>query len=120
MTIEKIDGYAQTPTRSYRPSNGSEGCDFMASFCDRCERDAAWQADKPGAESCPIIVGTMVAYPGDRDYPPEWVENDVPGLDTKPRCTAFTPIVAAHAGVGILLPGETTTIHDPRQDPLPL
>lgn len=69
-------------TRRYRPSNGDEGMSFMARFCDRCERDRAFQ-DGTG-DSCPIAAATMVFGVNDPEYPCEWIEED-----DGPRCTAF-------------------------------
>jgi hypothetical protein len=86
-------------TRPYRPSCGSEGADFMAKFCDRCERDAAFQ-DGEG-DSCPIAAATMAYNVWEPEYPHAWVEDDVLG----PRCTAF-----------VLAPGEDEgSIRDRRQ-----
>ena len=74
-----------TDTQPYRPSCGSEGADFMAAWCDRCERDAAFREDR--GDSCPIAVATMVYRETDPDYPPEWrITNG------RPHCTAFAPV----------------------------
>jgi hypothetical protein len=73
---------ADTPTRPYCPRNGSEGRGFMARFCDRCKRDAAFRAGT--GDSCEIVANAMCYL-----YPPEWVENDADGADANPRCTAF-------------------------------
>lgn len=72
-------------TKKYRPSNGSEGADFMSEFCDRCQRDAAFQ-DGTG-DSCQIAAATMAYNIADPEYPKEWIEDE-----RGPRCTAFEPI----------------------------
>ncbi len=64
--------------RLYRPSNGSEGMDFMARWCDKCVRD---QPSKP----CRILGRTMAFDLKDKQYPHEWIEDD-----NGPRCTAFS------------------------------
>jgi hypothetical protein len=69
----------------YQPGSGMEGALFMESFCDRCERDAAFRAG--AGDSCPIVAATMILDIEDPDYPPEWREDGPEG----PRCTAFTP-----------------------------
>lgn len=69
-------------SRKYRPSNGSEGMDFTARFCDRCRRDQAFQ-DGTG-DSCPIVAATVICDVDDPDYPKEWIEDE-----QGPRCTAF-------------------------------
>lgn len=66
----------------YRPSNGSEGMDFMAHFCDRCTKDAAFRAGT--GDSCPIAAATLAFQIGDPEYPKEWVQTD--GVAC---CTAF-------------------------------
>lgn len=71
--------------RKYRPSNGAEGMDFMAEYCDQCKRNAAFQAGN--GDSCPIAAATMVYNIDDPQYPKEWiVDND------GPCCTAFDAI----------------------------
>ena len=67
----------------YRPSNGSEGDDFCARFCDRCEKDREWR--EKGMRPCPILGATLNLAIGEPGYPPEWIY----GADGKPTCTAF-------------------------------
>lgn len=63
--------------KKYRPSNGTEGIDFMGRFCDRCKKDINCD--------CPIIAATMAFRIADPEYPEEWqyVEQG------RPVCTAF-------------------------------
>lgn len=63
-------------TRSYRPSNGTEGSCFHEAFCFKCERDKN--------EDCDILARTFAFSIKDKEYPVEWV-TDRDG----PRCTAF-------------------------------
>ena len=72
----------------YRPSNGSEGADFMANWCDRCERDRAFREDD--GDSCEIAAATMIYASTHPKYPTEWREDGPEG----PRCTAFEEIVS--------------------------
>jgi len=77
-------------TRSYIPSNGSEGEGFQESFCNRCARDAAFrETDYEGdpALGCQILANTMAIPFNSPDYPKEWIQDDDGG---NPRCTAFT------------------------------
>lgn len=61
----------------YRPSNGTDGCIFMAQFCDRCARHTD---DNP----CQIL-GRMFAFDlKDEEYPKE-IQRDEHG----PKCTSF-------------------------------
>jgi hypothetical protein len=50
-------------------SNGTEGLSWEHGWCGRCTHDAAFRAEKPGAQGCPIL---MVAYTG--RTPAEWME----------------------------------------------
>jgi hypothetical protein len=61
---------------SWQPSNGNEGMEFMAEYCDRCHYEL-------GARQCPIIVKTMALDPQDDGYPKEWVYRDGWGHCTK-------------------------------------
>jgi hypothetical protein len=66
-------------TEKYRPSNGSEGMDFMSRFCDVCKKD---NPDK--MILCPIIAATFAFNVDDPMYPKEWIYDE-----GKPICTAF-------------------------------
>lgn len=76
-------------TRPYRPSNGTEGMDFQAAFCEKCARDAAFQAwsrhqSGPQPEGCRIVAATFLYTVDDPAYPKEWVQDE-----NGARCTAF-------------------------------
>jgi hypothetical protein len=75
-------------SRPYRPSTGTEGADFMASFCDHCQRDAEFQVTQEAEDGCPIVAATMgCGTHDDPEYPAEWIY----GTDGLPTCTAFEP-----------------------------
>ena len=59
----------------YRPSNGAEGLDFMADWCDVCN----------AGENCGILAVAMVE--GGHEC---WVYDD----DDEPTCTAFEEATA--------------------------
>lgn len=69
----------------YRPTSGCEGAEFMASFCDRCQRDAAFRNGT--GDSCPIIANSMVYEVGDDGYPAELIHDPYDGY---PTCTAYS------------------------------
>lgn len=75
--------------QKYRPSTGSEGADFIDTWCANCKRDAAFQADPETGDSCPIVANTFCFELDDPEYPAEWQY----GTDGVPRCTAFDPVV---------------------------
>jgi len=51
-------------------SNGTEGYDWQANWCDRCLRDAPFRNGLKGATGCPIL---LVALTGNKT-PAEWME----------------------------------------------
>lgn len=65
-------------SKPYRPSNGTEGMDFMEQFCVRCKKDED--------ERCPILGRTMAYQVDEPEYPVEWIRDDD---GRNPRCTAF-------------------------------
>lgn len=70
--------------RPYRPSNGTEGCWFITTFCERCIKDAA--VNRGGSEpryedGCQILARSFA-----EGGAPEWVE-----MDSGPFCTAYVP-----------------------------
>ena len=76
------------PQKKYRPSNGTEGEMFMAEFCHRCVRDAAFRNDEKGAKGCEIIVKAMCFDVDDPQYPEEWTYD----WNGEPTCTGFQEI----------------------------
>ena len=46
------------PGDPYQPANGT-GADFMAHFCDRCERGAAYQRTAGAEDGCPILLAAI-------------------------------------------------------------
>jgi hypothetical protein len=74
----------------YRPSNGTEGDLFFASWCAECERDKVLCNqidfdDAPDGDLCPIIGLSFLHNVEDAEYPQEWQY----GKDGQPCCTAF-------------------------------
>ena len=68
-------------TQPYRPSNGTEGLDFTARFCDRCTKGPDDEKD------CDILARSFWHNIDEPEYPTEWIVDD-DGLSS-PRCTAF-------------------------------
>lgn len=87
--------------KPYQPSNGTEAMMFMAEFCHRCKRDAAyqaWLADErgPQPEGCDIAERALLdtkdpAYPKEWVWDPEQLKRDGALLigEGGARCTAF-------------------------------
>lgn len=69
----------------YRPSNGTEGADFMDEWCNRCARDAAFREDPDNCDGCSIAAATFAFEIDHPEYPKEWITDE-----KGPRCTAFT------------------------------
>ena len=76
-----------TETELYRPSNGTEGMDFMDRFCHRCELDRKFRETQDGKYGCEIVARALAFGIDDPDYPQEW---RIPkGSVFDPFCTAF-------------------------------
>lgn len=75
-------------SKSYRPSNGSEGECFQSQWCEKCVRDQAFRDDPDSGDGCPILGATMIFNIDDEEYPVEWIEDD----KGEARCTAFEPM----------------------------
>ena len=73
-------------SKTYRPSNGTEGDAFIAAFCERCERDRAFREGT--GDGCEILARTLVLDVDDPDYPTEWTYD----TDEMPTCTAFVAL----------------------------
>lgn len=69
----------------YRPSNGTEGADFIDHWCGHCERDREFREDPDAGDGCEIVAATFRFDVNHPDYPKEWIEDE-----KGPRCTAFT------------------------------
>lgn len=64
----------------YRPSNGTEGMQFMSEFCDHCIHE-----NHEKGKFCKIVGMTMALDPFEEGYPTEW-KYDALG---HPTCTAY-------------------------------
>ena len=76
-------------SKSYRPSNGSEGDIFDHYWCEGCARDAEFRSgpDVDPALGCQILSNSLAYDIRDPEFPKAWIENDD---GSNPRCTAFT------------------------------
>lgn len=73
----------KVPKGNYMPSNGTEGCGFIESFCGRClhERWLHYPEEDRDEDKCRIFTDSMI-----KDYVPEWIYDN-----GEPRCTEFVP-----------------------------
>ena len=69
-------------------SNGSEFDGFFEYWCERCQHDAAYQADTNNEDGCPLLANGLAFNHDHPSYPKEWVE-DENGMS---KCTAFRAI----------------------------
>lgn len=83
------DGSDQPQTKSYRPSNGTEGMMFTERFCERCKHDARYRETDDGADGCPILAATYRYEVDSEKYPKEWIVNLDDPIGLTSRCTAF-------------------------------
>lgn len=68
-------------SRSYEPSNGTEGMYFTDEFCMQCIH---CDPDPDGEKQCDILLNTLCFSIGDPEYPEEWIYDE----DDKPTCTS--------------------------------
>jgi hypothetical protein len=70
-------------TKHYRPSNGTEGMDFMELWCEQCEK---FQSENEFLEDrdCDILARSFWCDEDDKDYPPEFTYDE-----GQPCCMAF-------------------------------
>lgn len=98
--------YVSQAGEKYRPSNGTEGECFFASWCRQCQRDKALREgvdfdECDDDERCDIVARTCAFDVEDAGYPAEWQY----GKDGQPCCMAFIP-----AGDEIPMPRCTQTL----------
>lgn len=67
---------------SYCPSNGSEGCGFIANHCDQCLHHDP--DNERASKTCDIFGRSLAFSPGQPEYPKEWQYRN-----GKPTCTSF-------------------------------
>jgi len=72
-------------TKSYRPSNATEGFQFEDKFCSQCTRDT-YDIETEKGEFCEIQSLTVMFNINDANYPEQWIYDEY----GKPICTAFT------------------------------
>lgn len=68
--------------KPYRPSNGTEGCSFIETYCMNCIHE---NPDPEKDPKCDIQTLTMCLDLNDPEYPKEWIYDE----NNKPCCTAF-------------------------------
>lgn len=68
--------------KPYQPSNGTEGMDFVETYCMNCIH---CDPDSNGKKQCQILCRTMVYNISDPQYPKEWIYNE----DNEPICTSW-------------------------------
>lgn len=66
---------------AYYPSNGSEGMWFEDRYCSNCIHD---NPDPNSPKKCEVILGALLHYPPEPDYPMEWRV-----VNGEPTCTKF-------------------------------
>jgi hypothetical protein len=63
----------------YYPSNGTEGMEFIANWCENCVKDTMIRG---GKVQCTILTNSFL-----KDYVKQWVYKD-----NSPICTSFVEI----------------------------
>ena len=72
-------------SRKYCPSNGSEGCSFVETYCSNCIHEKFLHTQDHSDKKCDIFSRTLLHTVKEPEYPEEWTfdEND------SPICTAY-------------------------------
>jgi hypothetical protein len=70
-------------------SNGYECDRWSARWCETCAKDSLGLPATAPEVFCPIVGSAMMDGP----TPPEWVENESGGLETRYTCTDYEPRV---------------------------
>ena len=65
----------------YRPSNHTQGENFMSDHCYQCYK---WRDDHEAKAQCDIVLRTMFYDLSDLKYPKQWRY-----VDGQPTCTSF-------------------------------
>jgi len=68
----------------FKPSSGTELCQFTTKFCDRCERDREYRESENNQGGCEIFARGYFQEKEDDSFPSEWIYQD-----DRPVCTAF-------------------------------
>lgn len=85
--------------KKYRPSNGCEGIDFMAQWCDKCRH---YVPPNTVDDMCEIQAFTTIYEVTDDEYPSEWTYDD----NDQPCCTAFEQKISDPPTANILPEGS--------------
>ena len=71
-------------TEKYQPSNASEGCSFLATFCDHCKHDHYDHKNDENVRACKILMHSIIYSSEEKECPKEWTYND-----QGPTCTKY-------------------------------
>ncbi len=78
-------------SRSYQPSNGTEGDLFTAAWCAECERERRHRETDNPYHGCRILTRALAFESSDPNYPREWTYD----AEGNPTCTAYEPELSA-------------------------
>ena len=71
--------------KRYRPSNGTEGCCFIETYCMNCIHEKFSHTYNDDDKKCDILSRTMIYEINEKEYPEEWQYDE----NNRPCCTAF-------------------------------
>jgi len=77
--------YPEYAGKSFRPSNGTEGCIFHEYFCEQCIHEKFCHTQKDGDLQCQIMDNAILFDEGDEEYPSVWVHDN----EGWPVCTEW-------------------------------
>ena len=76
--------------KTYYPSNATEGMQFEAAWCAKCELDRAYREDPLKGKSCKHLRNAMIYDCEKHRYRHQWFYD----RNEKPFCAAFVPLKA--------------------------
>jgi hypothetical protein len=71
--------------KKYRPSNGTEGDQFINRFCDHCAYEKFIHTSNSNDLKCEILSKSLLYNINEAEYPEEWQYNS----RNKPICTQY-------------------------------
>lgn len=115
MTPQVINCYPDRAGKPFYPSNGTEGMMFTEEFCECCLHEKFTHTQRHGDEQCEIFSLTMFHDPRDKEYPKEWIFNELGW----PVCTSWAKWDWGDDGGELNLPPPPPAPDDPNQLCLP-
>lgn len=97
--------------RKYRPSNGTEGCGFVETYCLNCIHGKYEHTGDINDNPCDILSRSFLFDLKDKEYPEEWTFDE----SGNPMCTEFKKFDWGRGDDGNWIEPTPPPIDDPNQ-----